>query len=545
MTLVPALAVPTERPAFRIEGLEAGELAVLTADAVAPARLRLALEPGAIPGDPSAPAPGFLVVPQGPGGGFVDQDFDNLPDVFPRVLVAKLDDTDPLGLRLASPPTLIPAAVDPTYLLPLLEAGQPVALQELELSLQPAAVQPQLDGSLSVLPAIPPGTYAVVLIGATGQTWQVPNLLGDQHFPEESRGLWPAAAGQGARLRVLPPALPDRGSITGVATYSGAERGNVYVLAFAASAPPPPEGLGQPVAGTAVPLSGLVPAGAGFRAPFRLRGLPPGSYTLRLLLDADRDFVPSLSVRAGATQGDIAGAVASVDVAFADVAIGEVPLLVPVPVERPSFEVDVAATPPRASRAAMPAGSIQVAGALKLDALALDDALVRPDPGGVTFLVRFTDDDGDGAPELQGGAPLLWPKVFLRHLDAAGHPDGLVIPCLHDPRAYPALFDAGGVPLMAAMLPAASVTCGFLNAAIDPATGAATLPPPQGSYSILALNPTGQTWELPERARSRELPRGLAARQRQPGGDVRAGAVRRLLPLELPGARRSTAPGRR
>ena len=123
---------------------------------------------------PETAAPAFLVAYRGcdAGGNPTDADGDGFPDLYPRVLVVKLADSDPTGLTIDPNVTAIPAAVDPTpFALGACSAHNIVAATSLSVIMLPVAVRGTTQGP------IPSGRYGVILMQSTGQTWRLPDEL--------------------------------------------------------------------------------------------------------------------------------------------------------------------------------------------------------------------------------------------------------------------------------------------------------------------------------------------------------------------------------
>src|SRR5207248_218386 len=101
------LALPP-RPSFtlRSSGVDvASDVTTLFPDGLTPQRISLhAAQPlnAQVVVKPEAHAGSFLVSYRGcdSNGTPVDADFDNLPDLYPRVLVVRLSDADPAGLTV-------------------------------------------------------------------------------------------------------------------------------------------------------------------------------------------------------------------------------------------------------------------------------------------------------------------------------------------------------------------------------------------------------------------------------------------------------------
>jgi uncharacterized protein (DUF2141 family) len=123
---------------------------------------------------PEIDAPVFLVEYRGcdAQGNPEDLDGDGLPDLYPRVLVVKLADSDPTGLTIDPSVTAIPAAVDPSsFALGACTQHNIVRATDLSVVMQPVAVHGTTQEP------IPSGRYGVLLMQSTGQTWRLPDEL--------------------------------------------------------------------------------------------------------------------------------------------------------------------------------------------------------------------------------------------------------------------------------------------------------------------------------------------------------------------------------
>src|SRR5262245_36879227 len=144
------------------------------------------------------------------------------------------------------------------------------------------------------------------------------------------------------------------GIIKGTVFYpAGTQRGNVIVLLFRASDPPPPTGTGRPINFIVVPkkqLFGESPLGEArdFTADFVMPTVPAGTYQIRAFLDSDEDFNPVYDLLNQPTGGDVGGGyVDTVTRAFLNIEVAEnqvvpsilVVLALPIPVERPAFAI--------------------------------------------------------------------------------------------------------------------------------------------------------------------------------------------------------------
>jgi hypothetical protein len=286
-----------------------------------------------------------------------------------------------------------------------------------------------------------------------------------------------------------------------------------------------------------------------FTAPFVFPLVRPGSYLLRGFIDTDTcrtatspchgpDFIPWYNVTAEPNVGDVGGA--AVDPATRVPRIIEVGVTedeTPIPVtgvtvsfsdtatvvaDRPAFDVVGSAT-------IDPNGGVQT---FKLRSRPIREGVVNL--GSPVFLVRFMDENRDGAPDdaNKDGAPDLWPRVVVRKLADGGtgladendldnngvlddtgvdylHADGtqdglpdLVVlgtGLLADPLVS-GLYDSEGRPRMDAVIPVTELNVALRPIAIDarnPAAPAFLKTMPAGRYGITVLQYTGQVWKMP------------------------------------------------
>lgn len=368
---------------------------------------------------------------------------------------------------------------------------------------------------------------------------------------------------------------PETAPLSGQVVFQGTTRGDAIVFLYDAAQPPPPRGTGRPRAFAKIPASQLFPgalhdpAQSGpFAADFTFPTVAPGRYLLAAMLDADAcltaptthcrlaDFVPFYAVTREPNGGDLLGGHLDLQgqlapvtvpgpdesghlsaVVGAQVALGGPPLP-----DRPAFTV--ALEPPRVDAAGL--GKVDKTAPTPFQLVAAPLELGAVDERQAMFLVRYVDDDHDGLPDLgPSGAPLLWPKLYLRKiadadpaqfnpavyaglrdendldddgiLDATGksydrivdgglvRADGrpalvvLASALLPDANllAQLALPDGGGD--VTKVVPAASLSAAVLPAAFDLSTGSPTplaaLPP--GRYAVVLESFTGQSWRLP------------------------------------------------
>jgi hypothetical protein len=96
------------------------------------------------------------------------------------------------------------------------------------------------------------------------------------------------------------------GAISGVVRlggYSAAQVGNLVVVAYSSSAPPPPLGLGRPLAVQVIPRPVVSALAGGGAVPYALTNLGAGSYLVAAILDPLNKFSPLLSFMATPPQG--------------------------------------------------------------------------------------------------------------------------------------------------------------------------------------------------------------------------------------------------
>lgn len=465
----------------------------------------------------------------------VDGDFDNLPDVYPRVLVVKLSDADPTGLAVDPVTTVIPAAIDPTPFLGLLgdcSLARTVVASNVSVVLSPIAVQPQVDGNLKQVP-IPPGRYGFVLISATGQTWRIPNELQpallDLSVPAETAA---SLASQSVALRVggqVPVSLP--GGIRGVVHltgYSSATVGNLVLAVYAANAPPPPLGLGRPVAVQIVPraiVAGVAAAGNGL-LPYQISNVANGTYLVAALHDPLNRFSPSLSYLATPPLGGqfaFVGGAAPSGVAVAggfssnnDIFLDAV-ATPSIPFERPMFALDATSTLSVSSSATPGSAAVVKLAARTPDGLpyavsggpALHPILATCGASGKQTQDQ-TQSCTPGLPYQDmnttrncgaSGHPWVSTQIYVTPLDTGARfvPFVSLNACQFCP-ALTGTADCTAAPLQPpnGPLPLASITIGITNIAVDPLTkSAAGVPLPPGHYAITVIEPTGLVWTLP------------------------------------------------
>ena len=441
----------------------------------------------------------FAVQYRATAGAPADQDGDGLLDVWPRALLQRVEaaPNDPSGVA-ADRRVILAAALDPVPLGMALgnQAGGPaVNATAVALAVAPSAVDATDAANPVPLPGVPAGTYALMLLDRTGQFARplpvnadllpVAYVTAQEPFPA------PAAPLQDGLTVVVPALAPPSGGMTGTVTVTGAApSGLVWVFVFDVDNPGPPDGAGLPVGLTRISPAAFVDVGGAYVAAFEVNGLPPGSYRVAALMDADRNFSLLSTLRSSATAGDGVGVAVSgnparpavVDVGTQRVTSVEVVVAQTVPVGPPAFEW---------TRAPGPLDAPQV-----LELHALTNASPAVSAGGPVdlpetgrgFAITLRDADGDGMPDDADGdgIPDLYPRVVLQPMDGAA----VRVPALPDPSRYlPALL-AGAPAVLADTL-----NLVVLPVALD-AQGQAG-PVSAGPYSVSALSVLGQVWTVP------------------------------------------------
>jgi len=448
---------------------------------------------------------------------------DGLDDVFPRVFLRQLAGMDDQGRPLPIDPSLaaiVPCRVVSTPVLPALvdapAGAAPLPTDLLDVLVQPLAVS--AVEQQTVLPEIPAGTYQVVVIQRSGQVWTLPNQLGDA----KSAGTPYYAASQAQAVTMMPPAGVSGYNVSGTVVWSGdpsIRSGNILVQAYRDDPfnPPPPLGAALPVRVRVVLASAAVPSATGFSAPFRIDGLPQGTYFIQALDDVDGNF-SSLKLMATPTNGDLTGALLSGGLpakiaVSANVTGVTVTLASRVTSDPPAFEVDPA-TP-----AQMPADQVTPL-RFRVRARPLSFPLGKaPNP---RFAVQLVRDGGGAAVDADhDGLPDVWPRVFLVRLDASD-PAGLtqyvspdlhttqtqIIPAAVDPTPFlPALQPQPGPGVAPVLTDTLSIVVRpVLLDATAPGAAPARLPSLQpGAYRIVLLSQSGQVWQIPNEAGSAAL----------------------------------------
>jgi uncharacterized protein (DUF2141 family) len=324
-------------------------------------------------------------------------------------------------------------------------------------------------------------------------------------------------------VTVAPPSTLPANTVSGVVAWRGdpsIKSGNIVVQAFLDDRynPPLPLGAARPVRVRIIPESAVTADAQGFTAPYRIDGLPQGSYVVQALADVDGNF-SLLSPLETPTSGDLVGALG--DTGSSPAIFGaagnttgmDIALRTRVPADPPAFEIDPATpaqmpadqgTPVRfdlrskplafpAGRTAAPHFAVQ---------------LIR-DPGGVPV-----DADHDGLADV-------WPRVFLVRLDGSD-PTGLTEYGSADLRStrrqvIPAAVDP--TPFLPALQPqpggnAPPVLTDRLTIVVRPALFDASVPGAQpqrlpslqpGPYKIVLVSQAGQVWEIPNASGSAAL----------------------------------------
>ena len=167
---------------------------------------------------------------------------------------------------------------------------------------------------------------------------------------------WSAACEHTPPLQPLDTAAAT-GVITGSVVVVGPERpSDTYVLLYDVNNPGMPDGMGSPVNFDAIPAERFEEDGLGsWSASYALSGVPEGTYTISGLHDTDRDFSPFLDTNMGSTCGDWGGAHVGVvplvdgstelDTVPFSIEAGElldgvpVAIQLPIPIERPAFQI--------------------------------------------------------------------------------------------------------------------------------------------------------------------------------------------------------------
>src|SRR6267143_1313200 len=443
---------------------------------------------------------------------------DGLDDVFPRVFLRQLSGVDGQGNPVPTPPgaaAIVPCRVNSLPVLPALVSlppgATPVARDTLEVLVQPWALA---ASDLLPLPSIPQGTYQVVVIERRGQAWTLPNRLGDPANLD-------FVPSQAQVVTVAPQSTLPANSVSGVVAWRGdpaIKSGNIVVQAYLDDRhnPPPPLGAARPVRVRIIPASAVIADAQGFTAPYRIDGLPQGSYVVQALADVDGNF-SLLSPLETPTSGDLVGALGdtgSAPAVFAGVGNStgmDIALRTRVTADPPAFEIDPA-TP-----AQMPADQ---ATPVRFDLRSKPLAFPLGPTAAPHFAVQLIRNPGGVAADADhDGLADVWPRVFLVRLDPSdptrltqyGSPDlrstqRQVIPAAVDPTPFlPALQPQPGGN-------APPVLTDRLTIVVRPALFDASNPGAQrlrslepGPYKIVLVSQAGQVWEIPNASGSAAL----------------------------------------
>lgn len=330
------------------------------------------------------------------------------------------------------------------------------------------------------------------------------------------------------------------GRIEGNVVVSSASRGNAVVFLYDAAKPPPPTGTGRPLTFTTVSSAELFGGAGGsgpFTAPFAFSLVKPGAYLIRGVIDVNADFIPWYGVTADANAGDIGGgAVDPLSRALVPIVLESTALDVAVsfsdaakvPVDRPAFRVQTT-VPSVTVTAGMPPVVLEL-----VPQPITQGPVKQAQP---VFLAQLIDDDRDGVPDDRNrdGVPDQWPRVIVRKiadgdnvlLDDTGDyehvntmttqrvapdgvPDVVVLAAGIDPTDnLPLLVDSMGAP-KPQPVPVPKLKLVIRPAAVDASNPLQPVPlytMPSGKYAIVVINPTGQTWRVPN-----ELAPGLGSR---------------------------------
>ena len=412
-----------------------------------------------------------------------------LPDVGWRAVLVRLDDADPTHLAPSTPATLVQGELDTLPLVPqFAQAAGQGRLSALRLVFPPASAVFARPGQPPVVSGgVPPGDYALALVASSSQFWRVPNALAPALLDPRAVPL-SSTASQGVVVHV--PATPPPGAtLSGHVTVAPPLSGTVFIAAYRADDPPPPQGTGRPVAATLLGPGALSPA-----TPYQL-AVPPGRYLVQALLDLDRNFNPFFDALAGATYGDLLAAYAPGGVpAVVDTSAGVSADLVFAPQspsatsERPMFAVD-ASTPPRLSLSSGQPGI-----PLVVDLAFPTDGVLAPSATHAGFVVRYLDLNGDGVVDQSPlGGNLLWPRALLKLRDASRH---VVLLAGPDERAYASSLTTRGQPDLTKSLTVSKLALVVSRQALDLDRGA-IVTAPVGDYALTLVNPSGQTWTVP------------------------------------------------
>jgi len=445
---------------------------------------------------------------------------EGLDDLFPRVFLRQLSGVDGQGNPVptaAGAEAIVPCRVNVLPVLPALlglpPGAPPVARDTLEVLVQPWAV----GSDLAPLPSIPRGTYQVVVIERSGQAWTLPNQLGDP----AAAGTTDFAPSQAQAVTVAPQSTSPANSVSGVVAWRGdpsIKSGNIVVQAYLDDRhnPPPPLGAARPVRVRIIPESAVIADAQGFTAPYRIDGLPQGSYVVQALADVDGNF-SLLSPLETPTSGDLVGALGdtgSSPAVFAGVGNStgmDIALRTRVTADPPAFEIDPA-TP-----AQMPADQ---ATPVRFDLRSKPLAFPLGPTAAPHFAVQLIRNPGGVAADADhDGLADVWPRVFLVRLDPSdptrltqyGSPDlrstqRQVIPAAVDPTPFlPALQPqpGGNAPPVLTDRLTIVVRPALVDASNPGAQRLRSLEP--GPYKIVLVSQAGQVWEIPNASGSAAL----------------------------------------
>jgi hypothetical protein len=474
ITVTLGLTIPVERPAFAITSTP-----TYTTPYATPQRLTLSAHPlsrSLVKMDPQKTA--FLIqyVDDDRDGKPDDKNGDHLPDVFPQVLLRRIDPAPD-----ASGAIVIPGIVDPYPFLDQLAARGSAITAKLDVLLPPVSV---LHGATdTIMPDVPPGTYEVNVIESTGQTWTVPN-----HVDDIDPGPAPDPTQSQPVIMAEGPPLP-RGAIGGKIRAADDKKGDAYVFAFDERNPPPPLAGGRPVAVATIPAASFAPVGGGqLEAPFVVPGLPDGRYILEALVDPTASFSLLDDLVAQPQRGDVVGPAMTVVVPIMNqgtVQGVELDLTIPILFDRPAFEIGDVQIPRTSFPAAIELKSHPIA------VLKMTDETVK-----VPIVLAPGDEDGDNLRDL-------YPRVVFTKIVDSGDdpriqpddPSGIFIPGIVDPIPFLVPLATG-----APALPASSYRVILPPAAVKLLPNGMRQifsPPPAGRYRTNVLSATGQTWSVP------------------------------------------------
>ena len=306
----------------------------------------------------------------------------------------------------------------------------------------------------------------------------------------------------------------------------------VIVFVTAASNPMPPYGTGRPATISTVTAESFATATTGIRsASFSVSNVPDGDYVLTALMDVDGDFSPLIPAMGGATCGDVVGAHVTdlVTRALAPVTVAdgshasEITLLLAsqLTTERPAFEIAGFGNGGGEVDALATAGTQEfdlVATGIHSDIydLAGPEALALGECG-AAFLITAPDADKDGEYDPHPtygslGLDDLWPRIYLQYLGTPNG-DGSFALDLAPGESWAAeavpepgysrlgVVPPGGATLSGTLyvtwIPAAShTTIGADGVAVSETVLDPTLIP-KGAWGLTVIEPTGQTWTLP------------------------------------------------